>query len=75
MKNKYIVEVLLDNVYDGDVKHETKTYKVKSYYVGDGVLTLDPLNADGKLVERIYIPLCKIYNISVKRIDGSAEIQ
>lgn len=76
MKNHYIVEVTMEAVRNGyqggGVKYTTQTYEVNKYNVGDGVLALEPLDADGKLVERIFIPLCRIYNISVKRIDESA---
>ncbi len=74
MKNKYIVTVMSDVAASetGDALKLSRDFNVCQYSIEDGVLKLVPSDEDGYVREKIFIPLCKIYEISVKHIDGTA---
>ena len=71
MKNIYLITV--DHVISWDNRdsiNTTSKFEVHSYKVENGVLSMQPA-VDGKLGEIHMIPLSKIYDIKVSRLDGT----
>ena len=71
MKNIYLITV--DHVISWDKRdsiNTTSKFEVHSYKVENGVLSMQPA-VDGRLGEIHMIPLSKIYDITISRLDGT----